>query len=68
MKQALKKQSPENPYLENRDRDDDRYMNLAIDKHNWQVAWRLTFGALIVRVLPFSRLIFASLKSGVPMS
>jgi type IV secretion system protein VirB5 len=36
------------PFIDHREADDDRYMNLAVGKHNWQVAWRLTFGLLVI--------------------
>lgn len=38
----------ENPYIEHKERQDDRYMNLAVDKHNWQTAWRITAGLLVI--------------------
>jgi len=36
------------PFIDHKETDDDRYMNLAVEKHNWQVAWRLTFGLLAI--------------------
>jgi type IV secretory pathway TrbF-like protein len=36
------------PFLDHQKTDDDRYMNLAVEKHNWQIAWRLTFGLLVI--------------------
>ena len=35
-----------NPYLGNRVESDDRNRNLAVEKHNWQTAWRLTVALL----------------------
>lgn len=35
------------PYLD-QEQNNDRYMNLAIDKHNLQVAWRITAGLLAI--------------------
>lgn len=37
-----------NPYLGNREESDDRNRNDAVDKHNWQTAWRLTMGLLVM--------------------
>jgi type IV secretory pathway TrbF-like protein len=37
-----------NPYIANREEADDRNRNLAVDKHNWQVAFRLTAGLLAI--------------------
>lgn len=36
------------PFIDHRVADDDRYMNLAVEKYNWQIAWRLTFGLLAI--------------------
>jgi type IV secretion system protein VirB5 len=36
------------PFIDHREADNDRYMNLAVEKHNWQVAWRLTFALLAI--------------------
>lgn len=35
------------PYLSD-ENNNDRYMNLAIDKRNWQIAWRITVGLLAI--------------------
>lgn len=36
------------PFIEPDPTVDDRYMNLAVNSHNWQMAWRLTFVLLCV--------------------
>lgn len=38
----------ENPYIAHLEKQDDRYMNLSVEKHNWQVAWRITAGLLAI--------------------
>lgn len=47
-KQSKKGDAPVNPYIEHKERQDDRYMNLAVDKHNWQVKWRITVALLAI--------------------
>lgn len=47
-KDAKKDGAKENPYIEHNERQDDRYMNLAVDKYNWQVAFRITAGLLAI--------------------
>ena len=37
-----------NPYIEHKQTQDDRYLNLAVAKHNWQTAWRITAGLLAI--------------------
>lgn len=36
------------PFLRQGGKQDDRYMNLSIEKHNWQVAWQITVAILAV--------------------
>lgn len=40
--------SKENPYIQHKETQDDRYMNQAVDKHNWQTAFRITAGLLAI--------------------
>lgn len=40
--------SNENPYIRHKELQDDRYMNLSVDKHNWQTAFRITAGILAI--------------------
>jgi type IV secretory pathway TrbF-like protein len=37
-----------NPYIEHKQEQDDRYLNQAVAKYNWQVAWRITAGLLAI--------------------
>jgi len=43
-----KKKEERTRFLDHQEADDDRYMNSAVAKHNWQVAWRLTMGMLAI--------------------
>ena len=38
------------PFVEEDPHKDDRYMNLAVNAHNWQVAWRITAAILAISV------------------
>ncbi len=38
------------PFLNYDGKQDDRYMNLAVAQHNWQVAWRITAAILAITV------------------
>jgi type IV secretion system protein VirB5 len=44
----LEKKAGPVPFVDHREVNDDRYMNLAVEKHNWQVACRLIFGLLLI--------------------
>lgn len=48
-----KKQTTSNPYLENRQILNDRYMNLAISKRNWQLAFWWSMGANLVLLVGY---------------
>lgn len=44
----ISSQSVSNPYIEHKAHQDDRYLNQAVAKYNWQVAWRITAGLLAI--------------------